>query len=129
MGDLGRAEIVFMTVFPLAMFALTIALVAPASFKLLATIRRLVTTAQQIDPERFKKDVERANPFRTGSFDNWRTGRLLRVDFRPFGRQCEELQGECRRWNRRIYLGLIPLLATVVVMTLYTEWRKGQPRR
>jgi hypothetical protein len=105
-----------LSVLALATFALTVALVAPASSRLSSTAWFLLDTARKVDPDRFARELERANPFRHMSFEPWRLGRLLRADLRPFGSRCLELQRQCRRWNRRMLLGMLPLVGLIVVM-------------
>jgi hypothetical protein len=98
--------------------ALTAVLVLRASFRFHAAVRGLIVTARRIDRARFEQQVQRCNPYRSFWPERWRIDQLLRVDFAPFGPECQRLQADCRRWRRRYLLGLTPLLLIVIVMTI-----------
>lgn len=93
----------------LAAFGCSAWVIMPASSSLIATLRTLHEAARRASPELFRSAIEPLSPIQGGRFIHRQISAMLKADFAPFGADCQALQLEARRLDRRAHYGLIPL--------------------
>jgi len=81
----------------------------PASSALIMTLRKLHEAARRANPELFRSAVEPHSPIQGGRFIHRQIGFMLKADLAAFGADCQAMQAEARRLDRRAHYGLIPI--------------------
>jgi hypothetical protein len=83
--------------------------IMPASSALIITLRKLHEAARRADVALFKSAIEPNSPIQGGRFIHRQIGFMLKADLTLFGADCQALQLEARRLDRRCHYGLIPI--------------------
>ena len=114
---------VMLVVSGLSAMAWSAMVIAPASARLIKTLRALVDAARHANPELFQSRIEPTNPFHAGGFEHRRITGMLKADLTDFGSECRRLQQHARQLDRRSHYGLLPLAAFALGCVLWLALR------